>query len=82
MARKPDVSHWRTASITSLRPIIWILGSTINSWLGAWKLISATGANLGEDEQPAAASKSKKINLFMLVSSYKKGEDQSSDKAA
>jgi len=56
------------------------LGSTINSWLGA--LNSDTGANLGEDEQPAAASKSKKINLFMLVSSYKKGEDQASDKAA
>jgi hypothetical protein len=80
MARKPDVSHWRTASITSLRPIIWILGSTINSWLGA--LNSDTGVNLGEDEQPAAASKSKKINLFMLVSSYKKGENQASDKAA
>jgi len=80
MARKPEVSHWRTASITSLRPIIWILGSTISSWLGA--LNSDTGANLGEDEQPAAASKSKKINLFMLVSSYKKGKDQASDKAA
>jgi len=83
MARKPLVSHCLTASITSLRPIDWIFASTINSWLGA--LNSVTGV-LGALEQPNVMIDAMQSNVYVIifisVSSYKKGKDQASDKAA